>query len=184
VRVTQVIADSPAGRAGLQVGDVLLKLDGRVIAASTPSDQELFENLIREFRVNSEVELTGVRAGEPLKITAKLGRQPKPGSDLEELKDDQFEFKVRELSFNDRVDQQLADDLKGVRVITVESAGWAALAGLSSGDILLSVDGRPTESIAALKTILAELRETKPRRVTLFVKRGIWTQFLELEPKW
>lgn len=184
VRVTQVIVDSPAGRTGLQVGDVLLKLDGRVIAASTPSDQELFENLIREFRVNSEVELTGVRAGEPLKISAKLGRQPKPGSDLEELKDAQFEFKVRELSFNDRIDQQLADDLKGVRVITVESAGWAALAGLSSGDILLSVDGRPTESIAALKIILADLRETKPRRVTLFVKRGIWTQFLELEPKW
>ena len=125
-----------------------------------------------------------MRAGNPLKLTARLGRQPKPSSDLAELKDDQFEFKVRELSFNDRVDQQLPVDLKGVRVVTVENAGWAALAGLSSGDILLTMNGRPTESITAVKTILADLRESKPRRVTLFVKRGIWTQFLEIEPKW
>jgi len=162
-------AEPPARRGG---GRKSSRIRGG--AADTQFHQQAIGRRIKPGRV---ARFTDDRA-------AKLGRQPKPGSDLEELKDDQFEFKVRELSFNDRIDQQLPEDLKGVRVITVESAGWAALAGLSSGDILLSVDGRPTESIAALKTILAELRETKPRRVTLFVKRGIWTQFLELEPKW
>jgi serine protease Do len=184
VRVTQVVPDSAASRAGAKVGDVFLKLDGRVIAASTPSDEELFDNLIREYKVDSEAELAGVRAGQPLKLTAKLGRQPKPNSDLDEYKDEQFEFNARELSFNDRVSDESLAEVKGVRIVTVPSAGWAALAGLSSGDTLLAIDGQPTDSIATLKKILAQVRDSKPRRVTLFVKRGIRTQFLELEPKW
>jgi serine protease Do len=184
VRVTRVVPDSAASRAGAKAGDVFLKLDGRIIAASTLSDEELFDNLIREYKADSEVELQGVRAGEPLKLTAKLGRQPKPNSDLDEYKDEQFEFNARELSFNDRLSDEALAGVKGVRVVTVQGAGWAALAGLASGDTLLTIDGQPTDSIAALKKILAQVREAKPRRVTLFVKRGIRTQFLELEPKW
>ncbi len=184
VRVTQVVADSPADRAGIKVGDVFLKLDGQVIAASTLSDEELFSNLIREYKVDSEVELAGVRGGEPLKLTPKLGRQPKPNSDLDEYKDDQFEFKARELSFYDRLSDQSIADVKGVRIISVQNAGWAALAGLSSGDTLVAIDGQPTDGIGALKKILAQLRESRPRRVMLFIKRGIRTQYLELEPKW
>lgn len=184
VRVTQVIPDSAAAQAGVKVGDVFLKLDSQIISASTPSDQELFENLIRQYKVGGEAELEGVRAGQPLKLTAKLGRQPKPNAELDEFKDEQFEFKARDLSLNDRVEGHLADSDKGVRVSSVQNAGWAALAGLSSGDTLLAVDGQSTESIATLKKVMTGLREAKPRRVTFFVKRGIRTQFLELEPKW
>ena len=66
----------------------------------------------------------------------------------------------------------------------MQRAGWAALAGLNSGDILLAVGGQPVDSIASLKKAMAQLRNTKPRLVTFFVKRGIRTQYLELEPRW
>jgi serine protease Do len=184
VRVTQVIPDSPAEKAGVKVGDIFLKLDGQVIPASTPSDQELFDNLVRQYKVGGDAELEGVRAGQPLKLTAKLGKQPKPSAELDEYKDEQFEFKARELSLNDRVEARLPDELKGVRVNSVENAGWAALGGLSSGDIVLSIDGQTVDSIATLKKLLTRLRETKPRRVAFFIQRGIHTYFLELEPKW
>jgi serine protease Do len=184
VRVTQVAPNSAAGRAGLKVGDVLLKLDGRVIPASTLSDDELFDNLIREYKVDSEVELEGLRGAEKLKLTARLGAQPKPNSDLDEYKDDQFEFKARELSFNDRLSDETLANIKGVRIVAVQSAGWAALAGLASGDTLLSIDGKSIDSIAGLRRVLAGVCDQKPRRVALFIKRGIRTQFLELEPKW
>jgi serine protease Do len=168
----------------MKAGDVLLKLDGRVINASNPSDAELFQNMIREYKVGSEVELSGVRAGAPLELTIKLGQQPKPNSDLDEYNDDKFEFKVREISFNDRLTDASLAEVKGLRVVNVQNAGWAALAGLSSGDTLLSINGQPTDSIANLKKILAGLEQTKPRRIKLFIKRGIYTEFLELEPKW
>src|SRR6185503_15010807 len=184
VRVTQVVADSPAAAAGVKVGDIFLKLDGQVIAASTLSDQELFDNLIRQYKVGGSAEMDGVRNGQPLKISAALGRQPKPSSELEEFKDDRFEFTAREMSLSDRLDAKLEPDTPGVRIGSVQNAGWAALAGLSSGDVLLSIDERRIESIPALREVLTKFRDSKPRRVVFFVKRGIRTQFIELEPKW
>jgi serine protease Do len=184
VRVTKVLPASPAEKAGVKVGDIFLKLDGQVIAASTPADEELFDNLIRQYKVGGEAELAGVRAGKPLKISLKLGKQPKPATELEEYKDDRFEFTARELSLRDRLDAKLRETDSGVRIVTVQGAGWAALAGLSSGDLVLSIDGRQVEGIVALRQLMAKLRETKPRSVVFFIKRGIRTGFLELEPKW
>ncbi len=184
VRVTEVLPDSPAARAGVKVGDVFLKLDGQVIAASTPSDQELFENLIRAYKVGGAAELEGVRAGQPLKLTATLGRQPKSSVELPEYKDDRFEFTAREMSLGDRVEEKMTPDASGLRISTVQNGGWAALAGLSSGDILLAMDGQPVTTIGAFRETLLKFRETKPRRVVCFVKRGIHTFFTEIEPKW
>ena len=184
VRVTQIISDSPAEKAGVKVGDIFLKLDGQVIPASTLSDQELFDNLIRQYKVGGDAELLGLRAGQPLQVTAKLGKQPKPSAELDEYKDDLFEFKARDLSLADRVDARLSDAEQGVRVNSVQNAGWAALAGLQSNDILLAIDRRPIPTITDLKTMMTQLANTKPRRVAFFIKRGIRTAFLELEPKW
>ena len=184
VRVTQVSPDSPATTAGIRKGDIFLKLDGQVIPAHTLSDQELFDNLIREYKIGSEIELSGFRDGKPLTVTAKLADQPKPDASLADWKDDQFQFKARDLSYNDRVDEKLPADAKGVRIVAVERAGWAALAGMGTGDILISIEGKPVDTIAMLKTCLAQLRESKPRRVAFFVQRGVYTKYLEVEPRW
>jgi len=184
VRITQVLPDSPAAKAGLKTGDLLFKLDGQVIAASTPADQELFSNMIRDYKVGSEIELEGLRSGQPLKLTAKLGTQPKPNSDLETYKDERFEFTARELSLNEAVNARLGSPEDGVRIATVQSAGWAALAGVAGGDILLAIDGKPVKSIAQLKQTMKAMADQKPRRVVFYIKRGIYTQYFELEPKW
>jgi len=184
VRVTHVAADSPAKKAGLKKGDLLLKLDGQVISAHNASDQELFDNLIHQHKIGSAIELSGIRAGEPQVWKATLADQPQPAATLAELKDEQFQFKARDLSFDDRTDEHLSKDEKGVRIVAVERAGWAALAGMGTGDMLLSIAGKPVENIAALKSMLAQLRDTKPRRVAFFIRRGVHTKFLEVEPRW
>jgi serine protease Do len=184
VRVTRILPNSPAEKSGLKVGDILLKLDDEIIPASTPSEDELFDNLIRAYRVGATVELAGLRGKEPLKLSAALAQQPKPSSELPEYKDDRFEFTARELSLNDRVDDKLEADVPGLKVNAVQNAGWTALAGLSSGDVLLKVDGKPMDSIATLKALLQGYRDSKPRRVVFFVRRGVYTFFLEIEPKW
>ena len=184
VRVTKVQPGSPAAKAGVQPGDIFTKLDDEPIAASAPSDQELFENLIRQSRPNTQAELQGFRAGKPLKLTATLGHQPKPASELDEFKDERFEFTARDLSVTDRLAAKISEADQGVRVASVQYAGWAALSGLSSGDTLLQIDGEPVSGIAGLKSVMDRMHESKPRRVVFFIKRGIRTMFLELEPKW
>lgn len=184
VRITTIVPGSSAETAGVKPGDVLVKLDGQVIAAQNIGDETVFGDLIRQYKPGTEIELDAFRDGEPMKFNVKLLQQPKQASELPKHADTQFEFTATEISVSDRHESRLPEDLQGLRITTVESAGWAALAGLRERDVLLAIDGQPADSIDALKTILAKLKQTKPRRVTFFVRRGIRTFFIELEPKW
>ncbi len=184
VRVTQVYPRSPAAERGLQTGDILLKLDGMVIPARTPSDQELFGNLIRDYKVGTEAVIEGVRGGAAHQWTVRIGKQPKPNSDLDSYEDKRFEFTAREMSFTEAVNAKLDSPEDGVRLATVQPAGWVALAGGASGDILLAIDGQKVGSIVRLKEILKELEQRKPRQVVFKLKRSIYTEFIEVEPKW
>ena len=111
-------------------------------------------------------------------------KQPKQGPELQEIKDLEFELTARELSVSDRVDSNLKPDTQGVRITTVDNAGWAALGGLRERDVLLSINNKAVTSIAGLKDMLAEFKKSRPRRVVFFVRRSIRTQYIELEPKW
>jgi hypothetical protein len=52
------------------------------------------------------------------------------------------------------------------------------------GDIVQSVDGATIVDAAALQARMAAIREKKPTRVVFFVRRGVHTLFVELEPDW
>ena len=184
VRLTGFLPNSPADKAGFKPGDLLFKLDGSVISASRPEDQELLNNLVRAYDVGAEIEFDGLREGQPLKLKVTLGKRPKGDIELADYKDETFEFSARDLSLDQRHQSELAADSKGVFIETVESGGWASLAGLRPGDVLLNLEGKEVADVADLKARLQAFRESKPRRILLHIKRGIRQQFLELEPKW
>ena len=184
VRITEVIPETSAVKAGLKIGDVITKLDDSVINANRSEDTEIFSNLIRQYPVGSSVSLDLLREGEPLKINVALDKQPKGAEGIPEYSDPKFEFTTRELSPADRLDRQLKQEDRGLLVTRVEPAGWASLAGLRSDDLLLTVDGQFAETAPHLKQILAACHERKARRVVFFVKRGIRTHFIEIEPQW
>ncbi len=184
VRVTRVTPGSSADRAGLRVGDVLLKLDGDPIPASQPDDAELFATLVRQYRVDATVALEVWRDGKTFEATARLEPSPRAPRELPEYKDAEFEFTARDLTFQDRLDDRLAGLGQGVLVTGVENGGWAALAQLAVGDVVLSVDGRPVGGLTDLEGAMKRLAEARPKRVVLQVRRGVGTLFVELEPTW
>jgi len=184
VRVTRILADSPAEKAGLKVGDVITRFDDLPIAASRPEDTEIFANLIRQHLIDSNVAIDVLRDAEPLKLNATLSPQPRNAEGLPEFTDPHFEFTARALAPSDRLEKELTPEVKGLLVTRVENSGWAALAGLRDRDILLSVDGQPVDSLGSLKKILAACKERQARQVAVFVKRGIETRFIEIEPSW
>jgi serine protease Do len=184
VRVTHVVPESPAARAALAVGDLLLKLDGRVIPANSPTDTEVFDNLVRQYAVGAEIAFDGLRGGEPLAAKATLVAAPAATGDLDTFKDETFELTVRELPLAERLAEQLPVDAPGVRVTTVQPNGWAALAGIGPGDIIVSIDGQVVRTVADAEQLLTGFRETKPKQVVFFVRRGVGTGFAEVEPRW
>jgi serine protease Do len=184
VRVVEVFKGRAADKAGIKVGDIITAIDGTAIEASQPEDREVFRTMVRQYDVGAQAELALLRDGKPLKIAMTLESPPQEDDNAKTLDNQTFEFTAREMTFGDRNSRQMDSDEAGVLIDKAESGGWADLAGLHSGDVLLSIDGQPTSTIAQLKAALERAQHTKPRRLVCFVRRGIHTEYLEIEPDW
>ena len=72
---------------------------------------------------------------------------------------------MRELSFGDRVFLRIDPKEHGLLVENVESAGWASLAGLRQGDLLLRVNGADVHGIEQMNEVMDQIHQSKPQRV-------------------
>ena len=181
VRVTQVIPGTAAEKAGFEKGDVLLKLDGLVIAAAREQDSRVFSSLIREYSVGDEVEFDVVRNGEAMVVTCELEASPTLPSEFETVTNDTLEFTIRELSSANAEEAEIG---KGIYVVSVARAGWASLAGLAGGDVVLELNGKQMASLDDMVEELAAIEGRRDDYVVLFVKRGKLTRFVEIHPIW
>jgi len=184
VRITQVYPNSAAERAGLRVGDIITAVDGEEIPASRAEHFEVFPTMIRQRKIGAEVELTVIRGKEEKKVKATLAASQPAAREMKKYRNDDFEFAGRALAFEDRVRGKLSEDQQGAYVEAVTEGGWAALAHLAVGDLILAVDGKPTPDVGALEQAMKRVSQTKPNSVVFRVKRGIHELYVELKPKW
>ena len=184
VRVTQVLPGTSAQSAGLRVGDLIIGIDGKKIAAFRPEHFDVFPAMIRQYDIGAQVELTVLRDGAEQKIPIALDASPKASREMKTYRDDTFEFMVRDVAAEDRVRQQLPKDEQGVLVESASEGGWAALAHLAVGDLLLKVDGQPVPTVDVFAERMKQVPAAKPDAVVLQVRRGIHLMYVDLEPKW
>jgi serine protease Do len=186
VRVSFVFPNRAAAKAGLQTGDILTKFDGDVIRCQQPEDVGQFLARVRRYKVGREVDIDFLRGTDktPQKAKITLETDGPPVNELKRYKDRVFELTVREMTEMERVTQQIPSDVQGVRIDEVMTAGWASLAHVQVGDILLAVGGQPTPDVATAEKLLKALAKKKPHRFVLFVRRGVHSLFAELEPNW
>ncbi len=184
VRLTDVYPGRSAEAGGLKVGDVITAIDGDAIRASRPEDGDVFPAMIRQRRVGHVAKLSVTRDGKEMAVEVKLERSPKATREMRRHRDVGFGFTVRDLSDEDRRTERIADDITGPTVSEVQSGSLAAVGGLRSSDIVLSVDGSVTPDVRALKKAMGGVHKAKPDRIVLFVQRGIFTAFVEIETPW
>ena len=178
VRVTRVMGVMKDD--GLKVGDVITAIDGDPVEASQPSDADLFQTRIRQYKIGSTVTLTTFRGKEKRDVKLALGSSPRLPREMKHYEDPTFEFRVRDLSETDRRDLDVPAAERGVLVEAVREGGWAALAHLGDGDILLSIDGAPMASVADVQKKMEAVAAAKPGVVVLHVRRGVRTFFIEM----
>lgn len=183
-RVTQVYPDSAAEKAGLQVGDLITAVDGEKLTASAPEHYEELPTLIRNYRVGTEVELRVRRDDEVISIPVELERAPKLDREMRKYRDDLFEYTARDITFFDRADERWDAEQRGVLVSEVTSGSWAALGMLHVGDLIQSINGESIGDVDDLRDVMERTAENQPASVVIKVLRGIYTMYVELEPKW
>jgi S1-C subfamily serine protease len=145
--VTRIYPGTKAETSGLQVGDVILALDGNDVTARRQEDADVLARMIRQYKIGTEAVFSLWRDGKKIDLTVTLETQPTPAGELPYWEDDKLEFEVREVAFDDRIRLQLAPSAKGVLVASVVRAGWAYLAGLHPDDLVAEVDGKKVTSI-------------------------------------
>ncbi|MBT5715319.1 MAG: PDZ domain-containing protein, partial [Opitutae bacterium] len=184
VRIAQVYPRTPAKKAGMKAGDLLFRIDGQIIQAYRTEDAEVFGNMIKEYKPDSLALFSGMRDGKKIDLNVTLEKRPDPSNELPDYEEETFEFTVRELSFGDRVSKRLKEKEPGLVVENVEPAGWASLAGLRQGDLVLRINGESMSEVDLFEKKMNQWIKEKEKRIIFFVKRGIHTLFLELEPDW
>ncbi|MBU4461000.1 MAG: PDZ domain-containing protein [Verrucomicrobia bacterium] len=184
IRIAYVFPGLAADRAGFRTGDVLVRFDGEPVRAPRPEDVLVFSQQVRQYRIGKTVPVDILRDGKPVTLQFTLAEAADTAEEPERYEDRRLDFAVRSLSLMDRALRKIPDDVQGVHVERVERASTPALADLREGDILLSIDGVRTPDVGATGKALKAVAERKPRFVVLFVRRGIHTRYLELEPDW
>ncbi len=182
VRVTQVYPDGDS--TGLKVGDVITKVDDALVEASEPQDSDVFDALVRAYKPGSKAQFAVLRGGKPTTLTIALREGPRQENELRIYEDVTLEFRARDISYLDRVKRRWSKEEAGALVSQVDTGGWAAVGGLRAEDLIMSVDGKPVRTVQELEALLKPVKEKKPHHLTFFVKRGVHTLFLELQPTW
>jgi serine protease Do len=182
--VTHVYRDSTAAKAGVQVGDLILAVDGTKMTANRPEDGEDLAAFIRQYTVGATAELQIRRRTEELKTPVELVRAPKLAREMKRFRDDVFEFTVRDITMFDIASERWREDQQGVLVEQVRPGGWAALGQVHTGDLLLEINGAAMSDVTAVKDTMTKVAESMADSVVFKVLRGIHTVYIELEPRW
>ncbi|MBM4131978.1 PDZ domain-containing protein, partial [bacterium] len=184
VRVLRVAPGSPAAAAGVLPGDCITAYDGRPagtnrqlqfrIAESVPGRPVALE-LAREGR-NRELTVT------PIDAEAEAGA-PGPAATAGAW----LGLEVAALDGDDDRVERLRGLLgvtaaAGVIVVAVEDDGPGALAGVSPGDVLVAVDGRPIGDLADWEQVRSE-HAAVPAPLTILVRTGSVERYLRVEPR-
>jgi Do/DeqQ family serine protease len=157
--VSAVTPDSPADRAGVRRGDLILQIDGREV-----EDSNGLRNQVSRLQPGTSVNLTLLRDGQQRRVSARLGEMPRTADDDERTPAARGEGGRLGLSV-----QPLRGNGRGVEVTDVDPDGPAAQAGIQQGDVLEEVNGAPVRSAADLRSALAR---SPDRPALLLVRRG------------
>ncbi len=170
VLVSSVEDDTPAQEAGVQEGDIILKVDGKPV-----NSVSRLRNIISLAGVGTKVKLDILRDGKRITKTVKLGELPDDTAGGEEdtgegkSSENLQGVKVRNLTDALRQRLDIPDDVEGVVVVDVDRTSNAFDRGLREGDVITEVWREPVKNVRDYKRLL---KKNPDRPVLLKLRRG------------
>ena len=154
--VTQVVDDSPAAKAGVEHGDVVLSVDGRKVKET----RDLIDYVSAQ-GPGKKVELEILRDGKTLRRTVELTERQADAATETETKEDPGSrgFGWLGLEYQDltpalRQSLGLAGTVEGVMVREVSATSPLYDEGVAEGDLILEVNGQPTPNVKEFEALV------------------------------
>jgi len=163
--VAMVEPDGPGDKAGIKPGDVILKVDGKLIETSAE-----LPLLVSSKKPGEKLEIEVWRNGSTKRLTARTEEIPDSGSRVaaranagEEASESKLGLAVRPLSPEEKRQANTEGSL-----LVQDVTGPAAEAGVRRGDIILGVNGTPVKSLQDLQAAAKKGGKV----VALLIERG------------
>jgi serine protease Do len=154
--VTEVNQDSPASRAGLEHGDVVLSVDGRPVKTT----RDLIDYVASQ-QPGRTVELEVLRDGDRARKKVTLGEREAPGGE-ESASEEKGESGIDWLGLDYqsltpmlRQNHGLPAEVRGVVVRQVAPSSPLFDEGLAAGDVVTEVNGRPVEDAESFEAVVS-----------------------------
>ena len=166
--IRSVDPDSPAERAGVRAGDVLLSYGGERISAQFTEELPAIYKRIADTPVGKNVELLIARGGEELTLGATTEEQGESSSG--EMDCASWGFTARGITRELALEFSLPDQ-QGVFVAGVKPNGAAFRARLFPGDRIVAVDGEEVPDLESLEVLYRAREEGRAEKALLTVMR-------------
>lgn len=169
-----VLKDSPAERAGIKVGDVITKFNGKEIVTFNQ-----LPRMVGEIPINQQVVLEVLRNGERKEIKAII-EKAKDDENKEAYTAKALGMSVQELNKTNQKTFGIEDGVSGVIVTEVERGSFAHLSGLKPGDIILSINTKAISQVKEFEHEMKSFKKNSKGGVLFLISRGGSTAFISV----
>jgi len=174
ILVAQVSEDSPAQKAGLRQGDVIVKFRGKSVGEVGD-----FRNRVALTAPGRKVELTVLRDGKEKNLKVTIGKLTKDTLAAEGPAQSAGEIGLTVQTLTPELAQQFdAKPGEGVVVTAVQPGSTAARAGIEVGSIILQVNRKPTKSADEFQR--AVKASASDKRILMLIRKGDMQRYVAL----
>ncbi|WP_448551349.1 Do family serine endopeptidase [Thalassotalea montiporae] len=138
--IEQVVADSAAAEAGIKAGDVITKVNGKMVKTFAE-----LRGKIGSIGAGKKVKLTVIRDGKEKRFTVKLKQAESANVEAASIH-----------RMLDGAELDNAADGKGIEITDVEDGSAAEAVGLQAGDVITGVNRKDIATIAELRNYLKD----------------------------
>jgi serine protease Do len=176
ILIADILENSPAKKAGLKPGDVLLEFGDQTLRAEKEDDLNKFTLTVSQTPVKATRNVRFLRDGKIRNVNIKIGEQPKVKAEEYESK---LGFTVKEITEN-MYRAYLLESREGVYVSFVEVGSIAAKGDLFAGDVITAVNHKMIADFETFRNIMDGLSQDD-NFILLNVIRGKNNKFALLD---
>ena len=176
--VTNVVPGSPADKAGIKRGDVIVEYQGKPV-----SDPRNLQHQVIRTAVGSEVTMVVMRDGRKHSLKTNIREQDIPTQVAQASSVEQegplAGVAVQNLDTGTAQQLGLENDVNGVVVTEVFPGSYAARAGLAQGDVISEINRQPVRSEEDFVKVVSNLKDQASALV--FIHRGKGALYLTVK---